>query len=324
MEDGWLAAPFDLTGKRVWVAGHSGMVGSALVRRLGGEDCDILSVDHAALDLRNQAATRGWVIRNKPDVVVIAAAKVGGIGANAAQPADFLYDNVMIAANIIHAAYEAGVEKLLFLGSSCIYPKEAAQPIKEEALLSGPLEQTNEAYAIAKIAGLKLCEAYRAQYGCDYISAMPCNLYGPGDTFDERSSHVIPALMMKAQRAVVSGADVLEVWGSGQPLREFLHVDDLADACVFLLKHYSGALPVNVGSGEEISIAALAAHIAEIAGFSGAIKFDDTKPDGTYRKLMDSSRLKQAGWMSKVVFYQGLKGAYDWYVRHFCDVRKSA
>lgn len=317
MEDGWLEVPFDLTGKRIWVAGHSGMVGSALMRRLAVEDCEILKVDRAALDLRDQAATRGWIAQNKPEVIIIAAAKVGGILANAGAPADFLYDNLMIEANIIHAASEVGVEKLLFLGSSCIYPKEAAQPIAEEALLTGPLEPTNAAYALAKIAGLKLCEAYKAQKGCDFISAMPCNLYGPGDRFDEHGSHVIPALMMKAQKAVATGAAVFEVWGSGQPLREFLHVDDLADACVFLLKNYSGALPVNVGSGEEISIADLSQKIAGLSGFAGRIEFNKTKPDGAYRKLINSSRICGAGWQSRVDFDQGLLDVYAWYCQNF-------
>lgn len=302
MEENWLAG-FSLAGKKIYVAGHRGMVGSAVVRRLESENCEILTND---LDLREQAHVRAWFAQNKPDVVVIAAAKVGGIKANADFPADFIYDNLMIEANVIHAAHEARVEKLLFLGSSCIYPKHAAQPMKEDALLSGALEKTNEAYAVAKIAGVKLCQAYRKQYGRDFISAMPCNLYGPGDKFDENTSHVIPALMMKAAEA----KHVLTVWGSGEPLREFLYADDLADALLFLLKNYSGDRQVNIGSGEEISIRALAEKIAAIAGFRGKIAFDTAMPDGAPRKLVDSSRLFAAGWKPKTSLDEGLRATY--------------
>ncbi|MEZ5918655.1 MAG: GDP-L-fucose synthase [Alphaproteobacteria bacterium] len=308
-KDGWLETPYSLEGRRVWIAGHAGMVGSALLRHLP----DALTIGKNALDLRDQAATRRWVLESKPDVVILAAAKVGGILANDTYPADFLYDNLMIEANIIHAAYEAGVEKLLFLGSSCIYPKHAPQPIKEEALLSASLEPTNEAYALAKIAGIKLCEAYKRQYGCSFISAMPCNLYGPGDRFDERHSHVIPALIMKAHAAKEAGAKTLEIWGSGTALREFLHVDDLAEALLFALRRYDGATPLNIGSGEEISIAALAQMIADIVGFKGKLVYNKAYPDGVERKMMDSSRINQAGWNPSIDLESGLEAAYAWY-----------
>lgn len=315
-KDGWLNTPYSLSGKKIWIAGARGMVGSALTRRLKSEN--LLSDDR--IDLRDQAAVRGWVREHRPDVVVLAAAKVGGIKANNDHPAEFLHDNLMIEANVIHAAHEAGVEKLLFLGSSCIYPRMAAQPIREDALLSGPLEPTNEAYAVAKIAGLKLCESYRRQYGRDFISAMPCNLYGPGDKFDAQNSHVIPALIMKAHAAKIAGAKMLEVWGSGKPLREFLYVGDLADALVFLLENYSGATPVNVGSSEEVSIATLAGMIAETVGFKGNLVFDASKPDGTPRKVMDSGRIRKAGWSHSVPLEDGLKRAYEWYLaQHTSD-----
>lgn len=315
MADGWLETPYNLAGKRVWVAGASGMVGSAVCRRLASENCEILTVPRSDLDLTRQADVERWMAENRPDVVILAAAKVGGIGANAAYPADFLYDNLMIEANVIHGAYKYGVEKLLFLGSSCIYPKEAVQPISEDALLSGPLEPTNEAYAVAKIAGIKLCQAYRAQKGCDFISAMPCNLYGPGDTYDLENSHVIPALIMKAMAAKEAGAEELVVWGSGKPLREFLYVDDLADALVFLLNYYSGLTQVNVGSGEEVSIAELAQMICEAAGFEGQLVFDESKPDGTMRKVMDSSALQKADWYALTPLNKGIKSTVNNYVK---------
>ena len=320
MAQDWLEVPFDLSGKRVWVAGHRGMVGSALCRRLKSEDCHILTSD---FDLRDQAATRQWIRDNGPEVIMIAAAKVGGILANDTNPADFLYDNLMIEANIIHAAHEASARKLLFLGSSCIYPKEAPQPIKEEALLTGALEPTNEAYAVAKIAGIKLCQAYRKQHGADFISLMPCNLYGPGDTFDEQNSHVIPALMMKAHEVKNSGEKEMIVWGSGQPLREFLHVDDLADAAVFALRNYSSGQPLNAGSGEDISIAALAGMVAEVVGFKGDLVYDTKKPDGTFRKLMDSSRIQNAGWQPRIPLKEGLKQSYAWYLEQNKSVKKA-
>ena len=303
---------FSLAGKSVYVAGHRGMVGSAVVRRLAGEGCKVLTADRS-LDLRDQAAVNIWFVANRPQVVVLAAAKVGGILANDSLPADFLYDNLMIEANIIEAARRESVDKLLLLGSSCIYPKFAPQPIHEDALLTGPLEPTNEWYAIAKIAGIKLCQAYRRQHGCDFISAMPTNLYGPGDNFDLQSSHVLPAMIRKAHEARLAGAESFGIWGSGTPRREFLHVDDLADACIFLLKHYSDALPVNVGSGSDIAIANLARLVAEVVGFAGAITRDESKPDGTPRKLMDSGRLAALGWTAKIGLSDGIADAY----RHF-------
>ena len=309
MADGFLGASYSLNNKRIWVAGHRGMVGGALVRRLESEQCEILTCD---FDLRRQAKVEDWLAVNKPDVIVIAAAKVGGILANRDQPAEFLYDNLMIEANIIHAAAQVGVEKLLFLGSSCIYPKNAAQPIREEALLTGPLEETNEAYSVAKIAGVKLCQAYRKQHGCDFISVMPCNLYGPSDRFDEHALHVIPALMMKMDERK-DGGEPFQVWGSGRPLREFLYVEDLAEALVFLLQNYSGEAPVNVGSGEEISIADLAHMMAAVTGYQHDITFDPSKPDGVMRKILDSSRIRDAGWAPKTDLRSGLEQTYRWY-----------
>lgn len=300
------APTFDLAGKRVFVAGHRGMVGSAIVRRLASENCIILTATRAELDLLDQAAVREWFDRERPQVVVLAAAKVGGIHANNSWPADFLYDNLMIEANVVEAAYRTEAEKLLFLGSSCIYPKFAEQPIRESALLTGPLEPTNEWYAIAKIAGIKLCQAYRRQHGCDFISAMPTNLYGPGDNYDLTTSHVLPALVRKIVEATDAGAASYEIWGTGSALREFLHVDDLADACVFLLRHHTGEDPINVGSGAEVTIAGLAELIARRVGFKGEIGYDRTKPDGTPRKLMDSSRLADMGWRSRITLEEGI------------------
>ncbi|MFC7703152.1 GDP-L-fucose synthase family protein [Plastorhodobacter daqingensis] len=287
---------FDLTGKRIWVAGHRGMVGAALVRRLAREEVTLLTATRADCDLTDPAAVRGWIGRERPQVVFLAAARVGGILANATRPADFLYDNLMIAANVIHAAHASGVEKLLFLGSSCIYPRLAPQPIPESALLTGPLEPTNEAYAIAKIAGIKLCESYRRQHGADFISAQPTNLYGPGDNYDPDSSHVLAALLRRFHEALISGASEVTIWGSGTPLREFLHVDDLADALVFLMRHYSGAVPVNIGSGHEVSIRELAGIIARIVGCEARLRFDTSRPDGTPRKRLDCSLIEGLGW----------------------------
>lgn len=312
-EDGWLGSPFTLNGRTVWVAGHAGLVGSALCERLQTEDCALLTVPRRDLDLRDQASVRAWTGRNKPDVIIIAAATVGGIGANAARPAEFLHDNLTIAANIMEAAHETGVEKLLFLGSSCIYPKEAPQPIPENALLTGPLEDTNRAYGIAKIAGLELCRSYRRQHGRDFISAMPCNLYGPGDRFDAEASHVIPALMLKMHKAKTEGTPRIELWGTGAPLREFLFAADLADGLVFLLKNYSGENPVNAGSGEEISIRDLAAKIAAVVGYEGEMVFNPEKPDGTMRKLLDSSRIRGAGWRPKTSLDEGLEKTYSYF-----------
>ncbi|WP_421696703.1 GDP-L-fucose synthase family protein [Aestuariivirga sp.] len=286
------------------------MVGSALVRRLASENCELLHLPRRAIDFREQAATAAWIEANRPDVVFLAAARVGGIAANAARPVEFLYDNLMIEANIIHAAHEAGVERLIFFGSTCIYPKHAPQPIPEEALLTGPLEETNEWYAIAKIAGVKLIKAYRRQYGASYISCQPTNLYGPGDNYDLETSHVLPALLRKALDAKTSGASELKIWGSGTPLREFLHVDDLADAGVFLAKHYDGELPINLGSGEELSIAALARRICGMVGFEGRLTFDPSRPDGTPRKLADTRRLNALGWNGARPLHQGLAETY--------------
>ncbi len=303
-------APFAIEGKRVWVAGHRGMVGSAVVRRLERENCVVLTADRAELDLIDPAAVNTWLARERPHAVVLAAARVGGILANDSYPADFLYDNLMIAANVIHAAARNGVEKLLFLGSSCIYPKLASQPIAEDSLLTGPLEPTNEWYAIAKIAGIKLAQAYRKQHASDFISAMPTNLYGPGDNYDLQSSHVVPALIRKMHEAHVSGAPQVIVWGSGTPRREFLHVDDLADALIHLLRHYSQAEHINVGYGDDVTIRELAETIARVVGFTGALTFDATKPDGTPRKLMDSQRLHATGWKPSIALEAGLARTY--------------
>jgi len=303
-----------LKGKRIWVAGHSGMVGAAIVRRLGTEGCEVLAVARDEVDLARQAEVEEWMQANKPDAIFLAAAKVGGIVANDTMPAEFLYENMMIEANIIHAAHQCGVEKLLFLGSSCIYPRIAEQPIKEEALLTGPLEPTNEWYAIAKIAGIKLCQAYRKQYGCDFISAQPTNLYGPQDNFHLKHSHVIPALIIKAHNAKLAGEPALEVWGSGKPYREFLYVDDLADALVFLMRDYSGDMQINVGTGEEVTIGDLAHAVVDTVGFEGDLVFDSSKPDGSPRKLVDSSRLLSMGWKPKVPLHDGLKLAYAWFL----------
>jgi GDP-L-fucose synthase len=301
---------FVLAGKRVFVAGHRGMVGSALVRRLSAEGATILTASRQDADLTNQTAVSHWMNANKPDVVFLAAAKVGGILANATRPAEFLYENMMIEANVIHAAHQAGVQKLLFLGSTCIYPKLSPQPIPEEALLTGPLEPTNEWYAIAKIAGIKLCQAYRQQYGSDFISAQPTNLYGPGDNYDLDSSHVLPALLRKAHTAKSTQATEMVVWGTGTPLREFMHVDDLADAAVFLAKNYSGTIPINLGSGREISIGNLAQLICDIVGFQGKLVFDTSKPDGTPRKLADTTKLKTLGWNKARTIEAGVREVY--------------
>ncbi len=305
---------YDLTGKRIWVAGHRGMVGSAVVRRLEREDCEIITAGRDAVDLIRQAEVEAFMAEARPDAIVMAAAKVGGILANDTYPADFLYDNLMIEANIFKAAFDSGVEKLLFLGSSCIYPKLAPQPIPEDALLTGPLEPTNEWYAIAKIAGIKLAEAYRKQHGADFISAMPTNLYGPGDNFDLKSSHVLPALIRKAHEAKVSGADRITIWGTGTPRREFLHADDCADALVFLLKSYSGEAHVNVGSGEDITILDLARLVCQVVGFEGEIRTDPSKPDGTPRKLMSADRLRGMGWTPNIRLEVGLRQTYQWFL----------
>ena len=314
-------AVYPLGGKRIWVAGHKGMVGSAIVRRLAAENCEVITVDRQQVDLIRQAEVEAWLEKARPDAIVMAAAKVGGILANDARPAEFLYQNMMIEANVIEAAHRADVGRLLFLGSSCIYPKFAAQPIAEDALLTGPLEPTNEWYAVAKIAGIKLCQAYRKQYGRDYISAMPTNLYGPGDNFDLETSHVLPALIRKAHEARLNGAPELTIWGTGTPRREFLHVDDCADALVHLLKVYSAAEPINVGSGEDLPIRDLAEIVARVVGFSGRVTTDPTKPDGTPRKLMSGARLAALGWRPKIALEAGIRETYQWYLAHIGETR---
>jgi len=307
---------FPLAGRKVYVAGHRGMVGSALLRRLARAECEVLTATHAELDLKRQRDTEDWLKRQKPDAVFVAAATVGGILANDTRPAEFLYDNLMIAANVIEASRQAGVKKLLFLGSSCIYPRLAPQPMAEEALLTGPLEPTNEWYAIAKIAGLKLCEAYRKQWGADFISAQPTNLYGPGDTYDARASHVIPALILKLHRAKLARAAEVEIWGTGTPRREFLHVDDLADALVFLMERYSGASHVNIGWGSDVSIAELAQAVADIVGYAGRFRYDTAMPDGAPQKLLNVRRLAALGWRPRIALKDGLADAYRWFSEH--------
>jgi GDP-L-fucose synthase len=305
-----------LDGQRVWVAGHRGMVGAAICRRLASEPCEILTVGRNQADLRRQQEVEDWMAAARPDLVFVAAATVGGIYANESRPAEFLYDNLMIEANIIQAAHRLGVRKLLFLGSSCIYPREAPQPMTEQALLTGPLEPTNQWYAVAKIAGIKLCQAYRRQYGCDFISAMPTNLYGIGDTFDLKNSHVLPALMLKIHRARISGSPTVEIWGSGQPRREFLFCDDLADALVFLMKHYSDESHVNVGCGTDVTIREVATLLAGVIGFTGDFVYDPTKPDGAPRKLLDIGLLTRLGWQPRTSLAEGLATTYRWFLEH--------
>ena len=312
---------YSLNSKSIFVAGHRGMVGGAIVRRLSSEGCEIITAGRDVLDLRDQVGVRTFLADRRPDAVVLAAAKVGGILANDTYPADFLYENLTIETNVIEGAFRADVEKLLFLGSSCIYPKFADQPIVEDALLTGSLEPTNEWYAIAKIAGLKLCEAYRKQYGVDYISGMPTNLYGPGDNFDLQNSHVIPALMRKAHDAKLSGENDLTIWGSGTPRREFLHVDDCADALVFLLQHYSSAQHVNVGSGVDVTIAELAQTIMDVVGLDGELQPDSSKPDGTPRKLMCGEKLAGLGWRPSIELRDGLASTYKWFVDNLSTIR---
>ncbi len=310
-----------LKGKRVWVAGHRGMMGSALVRRLEREDCTILTIPRDEVDLRDQSAVTRWMENTRPDAIFMAAAKVGGISANNRFPAEFLFDNLMIEANVIQSAHRVSVEKLVFLGSSCIYPKMAPQPMPEEALLSGPLEPTNEWYAIAKIAGIKLCQSYRKQYGSHFISAMPTNLYGPGDNFHPENSHVVPGLMRKAHEAKLSGAKSLAIWGTGTPRREFLHVDDCADAVVHLMNHYDGDSHINVGSGGDIEIGALAKLICEVVGFTGELLYDTSRPDGTPRKLMSSAKLQAMGWKPRISLEDGLRSTYQWFRDHQDNLR---
>jgi GDP-L-fucose synthase len=306
--------PFELKGKTVFVAGHVGMVGSALTRRLAREDVGLLTIKRSEVDLRNQAAVFDWFAATKPQVVFLAAAKVGGIVANDTLRAEFLYDNLAIAANVIHAAHVNNAEKLMFLGSSCIYPKLAPQPLREDSMLTGPLEPTNEPYAIAKIAGIKLIETYRSQYGSDFINVMPTNLYGRGDNYHPEYSHVVAALIRRFHEAKVSGARNVVVWGTGTPRREFLYVDDLADACVHLMKSYSGQELINIGTGEDITIAEFARLVAATVGYAGEISFDTTRPDGTPRKLLDVSRLAKLGWRASTSLQDGLRLAYRAYL----------
>jgi|SRR5579871_359464 len=310
------SACYALQNKRVWVAGHNGLVGSALVRRLKSESCEILTVSRRSVDLRERDAVDRYLEETKPHAIFLAAAKVGGIHANESYPADFLRDNLAIELNVVDAAYRAGVEKLMMLGSSCIYPRLAPQPIPEDALMTGPLEPTNEWYAIAKIAGIKLAQAYRKQFGCDFISAMPTNLYGPGDNFDLAASHVVPALIAKAHEARTGGARALMIWGSGTPRRELLYSDDAADGLVFLMKHYSEPEIVNLGTGADITVSELAKLICRIVGYAGPLRFDSGKPDGTPRKLLDVSRMTALGWRAATPLEDGLEKTYRWYVEH--------
>ena len=307
---------YNLSQKRIWVAGHKGMVGRAVVRMLSNYNCEVLCVDKEDVDLLDQQNVQSWMKQNKPDAVVICAAKVGGILANSRYPAEFLYNNLMIETNIIHASHLNDVEKLLFLGSSCIYPKEAEQPITENSLLTGPLETTNEWYAIAKIAGIKLCQAYRKQYGKDFISAMPTNLYGPYDNFHLENSHVIPALMKKCHESKNKQLDYIDVWGTGRPRREFLHVDDCASCLIHLLQNYSGYNHVNVGSGEDLPISELVEEIKDVVGFNGKTNFDVSKPDGTFQKLLDISVIKELGWKPQYSLKDGLAQTYAWFQEH--------
>ena len=309
-----VGTPFDLRGKTVFVAGHRGMVGSALVRRLAREDVELLTAGRAEVDLRDQAAVFGWFAKARPQVVFLAAAKVGGIVANNTLRAEFIYDNIAIAANVIEAAHRNGAEKLMFLGSSCIYPKLAPQPLREDSMLTGPLEETNEPYAIAKIAGIKMVEAYRSQYGCDFINVMPTNLYGPGDNYHPEYSHVVAALIRRFHEAKLAGAASVAVWGTGTPRREFLYVDDMADACMHLMKIYSESELVNIGTGKDITIADFAALVATVTGYRGEIRFDTSRPDGTPQKLLDVTRLAKLGWRARTSLEDGIRLAYQAYL----------
>lgn len=305
---------YSLSGKRIWVAGHNGMVGTAVTRQLKNKGIEVLTCTRGEVDLRRQSETEAWMDTHNPQVVFLAAATVGGILANDSRPAEFIYDNLLIEANIIHSARKIGVEKLLCLGSSCIYPKMAPQPIAEKSLLSGPLEPTNQWYAVAKIAGIKMCQAYRAQYGCDFITVQPCNLFGPGDNFDLQSSHVIPALMRKASEAKRQNSPDMEVWGSGTPKREFLYVEDLADALIFLMENYSGSDPINVGTGRDLTIRELAETICAVVGFTGNLQFNTDMADGTPRKILDAGRMSALGWHPKTSLKDGLKMTFEWFL----------
>lgn len=314
-----MAPQFEIAGKSIYVAGHRGLVGRAVTRRLTEEGANILTASRTELDLRDQAATKSFLKGTGPDAVIVAAATVGGILANSTYPVDFLNDNLLIESNLISGAHECGIDRLLFLGSSCIYPREAPQPMREDALLTGPLEPTNQWYAVAKIAGIMLCRAYRAQYGRSYIAAMPTNLYGPGDNFDLNNSHVIPALMRKIDAAARERRPTVEIWGTGKPLREFMHVDDLADALVFLLKSYDEDEHINVGSGQEVSISELANILSGVIGYEGELAFDTSKPDGTPRKALDNSRLAALGWTPRYTLAEGLNQTYSWYRNQFAE-----
>jgi GDP-L-fucose synthase len=314
---------YELRNKRVWVAGHRGLVGSALVRRLEQENCEIVTAPRATCDLRDGAQVDRFMEEVRPQTVFLAAARVGGIQANDSRPAEFIYDNLMIEANVIAAAQRFAAEKLIFLGSSCIYPKLAPQPIPEEALLTGPLEPTNQWYATAKIAGIKLCQAMRRQHGCDFIAAMPTNLYGSGDNFDLQSSHVVPALIAKVHDAKLRCQKSVEIWGTGRPLREFLYVDDAADGIVFIMKHYSDEAIINLGTGAEISIAELAELVCYVVGFTGTVNFDPSRPDGTPRKLLDVSRLTRLGWRAQTPLHTGIEQTYRWYVERHLPAREA-
>jgi GDP-L-fucose synthase len=305
--------------ERIWVAGHRGMVGSAITRLLESQGRKVLKVDRSILDLRRQPEVEFWLRANQPTAIIFAAAKVGGILANSTYPADFIYDNLTIQTNVIHGAHKAGVDRLVFLGSSCIYPKFAPQPIVESSLMTGPLEPTNEWYAIAKIAGIMTCQAYRRQHGRRYVSVMPCNLYGPNDNFDLQTSHVLPALIRKFHEAKLSGARDVVVWGTGTPLREFLHVDDLAKGVVFCLDHYDEYEHINCGAGFDVTIREIAETIARVVGFNGNLVFDTTKPDGTPRKIMDSSRIRALGWKPEISLEEGLASSYQWFIKHIAS-----
>jgi GDP-L-fucose synthase len=317
-----MSLPYSLSGKRVWVAGHRGMVGSAIVRRLAREGCEVLAVGREAVDLTRQAQTEEWLAAARPQAIFLAAGRVGGIHANDTYPAQFIYENLAIVTNVIHADHKVGVEKLLFLGSSCIYPREAPQPMAESALLTGPLEPTNEWYAVAKIAGIKLCQAYRRQHGCDFIAAMPTNLYGPGDNFHPQDSHVPAALLRRFHEAKLARAAEVTVWGTGRPRREFMHVEDAADACVHLMRHYSGHTHVNVGTGTDVSIAEFAGLVCATVGFEGRIVFDTGRPDGAPRKVMDVAGLKALGWTAPTTLEAGLKLYYAWFLANAAAIRR--
>lgn len=312
---------YPLEGKRVWVAGHRGMVGSAILRQLAQVDCEIVTVDRRDLDLTRQSDTEAWMAKMRPQAVFVAAARVGGIHANASNPAAFLYENLMIEANVIHAAHSVGAEKLLFLGSSCVYPREAPQPIPESALLSSRPEPTNEWYAVAKIAGIKLCQAYQRQHGDNFISAMPTNLYGPGDNFHLDNGHVPAALLRRFHEAKLADVPEVVVWGTGTPRREFMHVDDAAQGCVFVMEHYSGETQINIGTGEDISIEEFAERIRQVVNYRGRIAFDTSRPDGTPRKVMDVSMLHRLGWSASTPLQAGLERYYEWFVSNGDVVR---